>query len=79
MKHRVSIDESFKSESDAKTLTDFARQMLSKSANVKEGLADERINFCSKHLCGHDEGKKCSDWEREELMCDKVVTVRSIE
>ncbi len=75
MKYRVRIDSSFDKESDARELLDFARNLMSKAVNVNEGKPDQEISFCEFHLCGHDENKPCIQWERENLIDKKVVTI----
>jgi len=76
MKYRVKIDESFDKEADARSLMDFARNLMSKASSINEGLANEEIGYVDIHLCGHDEGKPCVKLEREELREKKIMTVR---
>ena len=49
--------------------------MSSRAVSINEGLANEEISYCGKHLCGHDEGKPCINHEKEVVLDKKVVTI----
>ena len=67
MKFRVRLDLSFESESDAKALMAYAKQLSSKAVSINEGAINEEVAFCDLELCGHDEGLPCTNLERVEV------------
>ena len=67
MNYRVRIDLSFASESDARSLMDYAREVSGKAVSINEGQNGEEISFCDFELCGHDEGLPCTRLERLEV------------
>ena len=67
MNYRVRIDLSFTSESDARSLVDYAREVSGKAVSINEGRDSEEISFCDFELCRHDEGLPCTRLERLEV------------
>ena len=67
MNYRVRIDLSFPSETDARSLMDYARMASDKAVSFNEGESSEEISFCDLELCCHDEGLPCTRLERLEI------------
>ena len=67
MNYRVRIDLSFPSESDARSLMDYARAASGKAISINEGRGSEEIAYCDLELCRHDEGLPCTSLERLEV------------
>jgi hypothetical protein len=59
MLYRVNLDLSFSVKTDADSLENFAKTLISKSKNINEGEANEETSVIKSHLCLHDEGKAC--------------------
>jgi len=67
MKYRVRLDLSFDTETDARALMDYAKQLSSKAVSINEGADNEEISFCDMEICRHDEGLPCERLERVEI------------
>ncbi len=67
MKHRVRLDLSFESESDAAALVECTRQLLPRAAIINAGADNEERGFCEHELCRHDEGLPCTLVEKLEV------------
>lgn len=67
MKYRVRLDLSFDTETDARALMDYAKQLSSKAISINEGADNEEISFCDMEICRHDEGLPCERLERVEI------------
>jgi hypothetical protein len=59
--YRVIIDCSFASQADADALSNYAKTLLSKAANINEGKGNEELSVVKTHVCKHDEGKPCTE------------------
>ena len=67
MKYRVRLDLSFADQSDAQTLTDYAKEIANKAVSINEGQVNEEISFCDLEICRHDEGLPCTRLDRLEV------------
>jgi len=67
MKYRVRLDLSFDTETNARALMDYAKQLTSKAVSINEGADNEEISFCDLEICRHDEGLPCERLERVEI------------
>jgi len=67
MKYRVRLDLSFDSQTDAQTLTNYAKGLTSKVVSINEGEENEEISFCDMEICRHDEGLPCERIDRVEV------------
>ena len=67
MNYRVRIDLSFTSESDARSLMDYAKGVSGKAVSINKDRDSEEISFCDFELCRHDEGLPCTRLERLEV------------
>ncbi len=67
MKYRVRLDLSFDSQTDARTLMDYAKGLTSKAVSLNESQDNEEISFCDLEICRHDEGLPCEKLERVEV------------
>jgi hypothetical protein len=59
-KYRVQLDLSFDSKTDADSLENFAKTLISKAKNINEGELNEETSVIKSHKCLHDEGKACA-------------------
>jgi len=68
---------SFDSETDAKSLMDFARGLISKAENIKEDKPEAEISFCDYHLCFHDEqtNRPCEPIEKVEIRKIQAIPI----
>lgn len=67
MKHRVRLDMSFDSETDAQSLMNYAKGLASKAVSINEGEDNEEISFYDMEMCRHDESLPCERLERVEI------------
>ena len=67
MKYRVRLDLSFKNESDARLLMNYARGKAGKAVSINEGSDNQEISYCELERCGHDEGQPCTQLARHEV------------
>ena len=67
MKYRVRLDLSFESETDARSLMAYAKNISGKAVSINEGEANQEIAFCDLEICRHDEGLPCTRLERVEI------------
>lgn len=67
MKYRVRLDLSFDTETDARALMGYAKQLSDKAVSINEGKDNEEISFCDMEICRHDEGLPCEKLERVEI------------
>ena len=67
MKYRVRIDLSFDSETDARSVMAYAKNLRQKAVSLNEGEVNEEISFCDLEICRHDEGLPCEKLERIEV------------
>lgn len=67
MKYRVRVDLSFESESDARSLMGYTKDMLESVVSINEGEVNEEVSFCDLEICRHDEGLSCEKLERVEI------------
>jgi len=67
MKYRVRLDLSFDSETNARALMGYAKQLSHQAGSINEGMANEEISFCDMEMCRHDEGLPCTKLERLEV------------
>jgi hypothetical protein len=58
-KYRVQLDLSFDAKTDADSLENFAKTLISKAKNINEGELNEEFSIIKSHKCMHDEGKSC--------------------
>ena len=67
MKYRVRTDLSFASETDARLLMAYAKNLSKKAISINEGELNEEIAFSDLEICRHDEGLPCEKLERVEI------------
>lgn len=67
MKYRVRIDLSFESETDARSLMAYAKNLSAKAVSINEGAVNEEIAFSDLEICRHEEGLPCEKLERLEI------------
>ena len=66
MKYRVRLDMSFDSETDARTLLEFSKNLTGKAVNTVASASDEK-SFFSLEICRHDENLPCILLEKIEI------------
>ena len=67
MKYRVRLDLSFDTETDARSLMAYAKNLSGKAVSINEGRYNEEISFCDLEICRHDEGLPCERLEKVEI------------
>lgn len=67
MKYRVRVDLSFDSETEARSLLAYAKNLSGKAVSINEGEVNEEIAFIDLEVCRHDEGLPCEKLERIEI------------
>lgn len=78
MKYKVDITCRFDNESDAKTLMDFAKNLVAKATSINEDKINAEISYILTEKCYHDElpTKPCEITEKQEVHKGHVVIVK---
>jgi len=72
MKYRIRLDLSFGTETDARSLMDYAKGLFHKAVSISEGEVNEEISFCDLEICRHDDGLPCTRLDRVEVRKSEV-------